>query len=128
MSGTQEPTASTSGAVHAETRQPVHALTTAATAAAGSNAQLVFEMQRKWRKPRSLLARLRLFLRTTLFRTDYILGAYFFDWWETAIVYSLYFVLLIGACWGAYKQLHNLYTLGFDFYMARWGGAQTAVQ
>jgi len=103
-------------------RPPAHLLT-AATRAAGSNAQLVFEMQRKWRKPRSLLGRLRLFLRTMLFRTDYILGAYFFDWWETAIVYSVYFVLLVVACLGACKQLHNLYILGWDFYNARWGSA-----
>ncbi|KAF5828630.1 hypothetical protein DUNSADRAFT_17304 [Dunaliella salina] len=101
-------------------RPPAHMLT-AATKAAGSNAQLVFEMQRKWRKPRSLLGRLRLFLRTMLFRTDYILGAYFFDWWETAIVYSMYFVLLVVACLGACKQLHNLYILAWDFYNARWG-------
>jgi hypothetical protein len=48
-------------------------------------------------------------MRTVLFRTDYILGAYFFDWWETAIVYSVYFLLLTIACVSAYKQLHNLY-------------------
>lgn len=65
----------------------------------------MYELQRKWRKPTTSLGRLHLFLRTLLFRTDFIMGAYFFDVWETALVYSFYFLLLIIACVSAYKQL-----------------------
>lgn len=63
-------------------------------------------------------------MRTMLFRTDYILGAYFFDWWETAIVYSVYFLLLAIACVSASKQLRNVYVLLKDFTVGCLGSAE----
>lgn len=93
---------------------------TSAGSAAEYNAQFVYELQRKWRTPRSGWGRMVMFLKAMLFRIDYIMGGYIFDWWETALVYSFYLLLLLLATrqlWRGWELLCAAAARGWDQLM-----------
>jgi hypothetical protein len=42
-----------------------------------------------------------------MFRSDYLLGAYYCDWWETAIVYPVWLLLMIAVIYSAVRQVEH---------------------
>lgn len=67
----------------------------------------IAELRKRFQKPTTRQGKLSLFLRTIMFRSDYLLGAYYCDWWETAIVYPVWALLMIMVVYSAVRQLQH---------------------
>jgi hypothetical protein len=61
-------------------------------------------LSREWRKPKGFLESSLALFKCTLFRVDFVLGTYFFDWWESIMVCTFYFCILGLVTYSVYKQ------------------------
>ncbi len=64
-------------------------------------------MRARWAKPTSSSGRIAYALWVNKLRSDFILGPYFFDWWESLAMYTFLLGMAILLCYGAMKQLHH---------------------
>ena len=69
--------------------------------------EYITSLRQKWHKPQTVAGKIDMFVRTLLFKSDYILGAYIFDWWETGLVYAMFMIIFILACFSVFKLGHN---------------------
>lgn len=72
----------------------------------------VAQLQHSWSRLRSqqpdgkgILATIKFRLKTLKLQSDFLMGRYFLDWYEAAVVYSIYILLLYLVIAGAHKQL-----------------------
>jgi len=69
--------------------------------------EFLLELVAKLEQPLSLPKRLQRLARIWAFRVDFILGRYFFDPWETVLMYSLYILFAFLVLYGGYKQMYH---------------------
>ena len=72
----------------------------------------VAQLQHSWSRLRSqqpdgkgILATIKFRLKTLKLQSDFLMGRYVLDWYEAAVVYSIYILLLYLVIAGAHKQL-----------------------
>jgi hypothetical protein len=54
--------------------------------------------------PKGFLESSLALFKCTLFRADFVLGTYFFDWWESIMVCTFYVCILSLVVYSVYKQ------------------------
>eukprot|EP00199_Chlamydomonas_sp_CCMP681_P003269 CAMPEP_0119107688 /NCGR_PEP_ID=MMETSP1180-20130426/11543_1 /TAXON_ID=3052 ORGANISM="Chlamydomonas cf sp, Strain CCMP681" /NCGR_SAMPLE_ID=MMETSP1180 /ASSEMBLY_ACC=CAM_ASM_000741 /LENGTH=152 /DNA_ID=CAMNT_0007093207 /DNA_START=33 /DNA_END=492 /DNA_ORIENTATION=+ len=69
-----------------------------------SRSEHIAQLRRRFQKPTTRQGKLSLFMRTIMFRADYLLGAYYCDWWETAIVYPVWLLLMVMVVYSAFAK------------------------
>ena len=65
------------------------------------------EMRKRWAKPATLKGKILFNLWATKMRLDFLMGPYFFDWWEGLMMYSALLAVTMLLFYGASKQLRN---------------------
>lgn len=66
--------------------------------------EVIAELRQKWAKPTDTIGKIKHVYQKMMFRSDFSMGAYFFDAWEVWLVYPVFFMLLVLVVFGIGKQ------------------------